>query len=389
MEKISSKSISYKIPVLSFFTGGGFLDMGLEQAGFDVIWSNEANPVFAGLYSYGMTKLKRANNLTAAEVKITDARSIEKIYAPEILKTAFPDEKASFFGVIGGPPCPDFSVGGKNKGGKGINGRLSKIYVHRICKIKPSFFVFENVSGLYNTKIHREFLIKLEHKLEKAGYCLDLRILNALELGLPQDRERLIMIGIKKSIVNKCLGRKIDVKKREWFRWPKRKYSDAKERFSWPEIVKASISPKKPRNVPKELTVDYCINNGNLPESTANALDTFKARSKKFHIIKEGDTKRKSFKRLHRYRYSPTVCYGHNEVHLHPWEPRRLSVREAMRIQGIPDAYELPPEATLTSKFAMVSNGVPVPLAFEVAKSLKRFFNKGNLPKKAGKNGHT
>lgn len=389
---MKTKKINFSnkdIPVLSFFTGGGFLDMGFEQAGFRVIWSNEVNSVFADLYSYGMTKLKRSENLTAAEVRITDVRSIEKIYAPEIVKMAFIDKKASFFGVIGGPPCPDFSVGGKNKGGKGINGRLSKTYVHRICRIKPSFFIFENVSGLYNTKIHREFLRKLEHQLENAGYCIDLRILNALELGLPQDRERLIMIGIKKTIVNKCLGRKIDVKKRGWFCWPKKKYSNAKEKFSWPEIVKASMFPKKPRNVPKELTVDYCINNGSLPESIANALDTFKAKSKKFHIIKEGDTKRKSFKRLHRYRYSPTVCYGHNEVHLHPWEPRRLSVREAMRIQGIPDAYELPPEATLTSKFAMVSNGVPVPLAFEVAKSLKRFFNKGNFSKKDRKNGHT
>ncbi|MDD5774731.1 MAG: DNA cytosine methyltransferase, partial [Candidatus Omnitrophica bacterium] len=99
--------------------------------------------------------------------------------------------------------------------------------------------------------------------------------------------------------------------------------------------------------------------------------------------------KRKSFKRLHRYRYSPTVCYGHNEVHLHPWEPRRLSVREAMRIQGIPDAYELPPEATLTSKFSAVSNGVPVQLAFEVAKSLKSFFNKRNFLKRIIKNSNT
>jgi DNA (cytosine-5)-methyltransferase 1 len=52
-------------------------------------------------------------------------------------------------------------------------------------------------------------------------------------------------------------------------------------------------------------------------------------------------------------------------------------VREAMRIQGIPDEYELPPEATLTSKFSIVSNGVPVPLAFEVAKRLRNFLKIG------------
>ncbi len=364
--------------------------MGFEQAGFSVVWSNEANPVFSDLYSYGMTRWRQWVNPVAGEAQVTDNRSIENIYAPEIVRTAFPGKKTRFFGAVGGPPCPDFSVGGKNKGGKGINGRLSKTYVHRICKIKPSFFVFENVSGLYNTKVHREFLAKLERTLEKAGYCLDLKILNALELGVPQDRERLIMIGIKSSIVEGCLGRKLDVKKRGWFPWPKkRKYSNAKEKFSWPEIVKTSTSPKKPHNVPEELTVDYWINHGSLTEETGNALDTFVAKSKKFNIIKEGDTRRKSFKRLHRHRYSPTVCYGHNEVHLHPWEPRRLSVREAMRIQGIPDAYELPPEATLTSKFSIVSNGVPVPLAFEVAKRLRKFFNKGNFLNDGTKNGHT
>lgn len=372
-----------QIPVLSFFTGGGFLDIGFEQAGFKVVWSNEANPVFAELYAYGMTAWKMASDQEAPEQKITTTKQIESLVSTEIVQAAFPERRSQFFGVIGGPPCPDFSVGGKNKGGKGLNGRLSKTYVNQICKIEPSFFVFENVSGLYKTKIHREFLEKLERQLEKAGYCLDLRILNALEIGLAQDRERLIMVGIKRSIVNKCLGRKISVKDRKWFCWPKRKYSNAKEKFSWPEIVEDDKSPRKPRNIPKELTVDYCINNGSLSGSIANIGDTFKVKSRKFYIIKEGDTRRKSFKRLHRHRYSPTVCYGHNEVHLHPWEPRRLSVREAMRIQGIPDTYELPPEATLTSKFAMVSNGVPVPLAFEVAKSLKRFFKKGNFPKKA------
>lgn len=372
------------IPLISFFTGGGFLDMGFEKAGFNICWTNEANPVFADLYSFGMSRWRQSLNPAAGESRISENRSIEDIYAPQIVKSAFPEKRARFFGVIGGPPCPDFSVGGKNKGGKGINGRLSKTYVHRICKIKPSFFVFENVSGLYNTKIHREFLEKLEHRLENAGYCLDLRILNALELGVPQDRERLIMVGIKRSIVNKCLGKKIDVKERGWFPWPKKqKYTNAKEKYSWPEIIKAGNSPRKPRNIPQELTVDFWINNGSLTEETSNALDTFRAKSKKFHIIKEGDTKRKSFKRLHRFRYSPTVCYGHNEVHLHPWEPRRLSVREAMRIQGIPDEYELPAEATLTSKFSIVSNGVPVPLAFEVAKKLRKFFNKENFLKPA------
>ena len=90
-------------------------------------------------------------------------------------------------------------------------------------------------------------------------------------------------------------------------------------------------------------------------------------------LIREGDTHRPSFKRLHRYRYSPTTCYGNNEVHLHPYENRRLSVREALRIQGVDDSYALPAKPGLSKKFKMTGNGVPVPLARMVAESLRDF----------------
>ncbi len=89
--------------------------------------------------------------------------------------------------------------------------------------------------------------------------------------------------------------------------------------------------------------------------------------------IDEGETNRPSFKRLHRYRYSPTASYGNNEVHLHPYLNRRLSVREALRIQGVDDSYILPSNLPLSKKFKMIGNGVPVPLAKEVAISLKNF----------------
>ena len=111
----------------------------------------------------------------------------------------------------------------------------------------------------------------------------------------------------------------------------------------------------------------------NIPEGLSNSREGFKPYSLKFKTVREGDTSGKSFKRLHRYRFSPTACYGNNEVHLHPWEHRRLTVREAMRIQGIPDAYALPDAVPLSSKFKMVANGVPVPLAEQIAFSLRKF----------------
>jgi len=363
--------------------------MGFEQAGFSIVWSNEANPIFADLYSYGMTKWKQSRDPGAGAVSISCIKKIENVPPREILKSAFPLKKPMLFGVIGGPPCPDFSAGGKNKGGKGINGRLSKTYIYRICSIRPSFFVFENVPGLYKTEKHRDFLKDLENKAENAGYCIDMKLLNALEYGVPQDRERLIMIGIKNNLAQSCLGRKITKKERGWFRWPEPIYKDAKEKYQWPTIAKKGKRIAKPSTIPSELTVHSILSEKNDPTRLPNGKDCFKAYSNKFKKIREGDTARKSFKRLHRYRFSPTVCYGHNEVHLHPCLPRRLSVREAMRIQGIPDTYELSPEATLTSKYSIVSNGVPVPLAFEVAKSLREFFDKGNLLENGVKNGDT
>ncbi len=264
-----------EIPVLSFFTGGGFLDLGFEQAGFKIAWSNEYNSDFAHFYEYGMSKWRKSIDKNAEAAKISCTKSIENIFVPEILKTAFPKGKPNIFGVIGGPPCPDFSIGGKNKGGQGSNGKLSKTYIERICKLKPAFFVFENVPGLYETKIHREFLSELERKLEKNGYCLDLKILNTLELGVPQDRERLFMVGIKKALAGKCCGKRIKEKQRNWFTWPKPKYRDAKSAYVWPTIVQNGTPPRKPSHIPEELTVHYWFNSNNSPLLVRNGKDIF------------------------------------------------------------------------------------------------------------------
>lgn len=374
-----SEKREFEFPLISFFTGGGFLDMGFEQAGFKVRWTNEVNPVFAEMYSHGMTLWKQSQDPAADTVEISDKRSIMNITPQQVLKAAFPQKKPKIFGIIGGPPCHDFSNGGKHLGGNGKNGRLSMIYVNRICKIKPSFFVFENVPGLYKTRVHRKFLLRLERKLERNGYCIDLKILNALELGFPQDRERLIIVGIQKKYAALCLGRNIDEKERGWFPWPEfPEYANAKIRFPWPDTHGTKKAVLR-AGIPLELTIYPLLNGNNPPSKKPNGTEGFKPYSKKFSTVLEGDTAGKSFKRLHRYRFSPTVCYGHNEVHLHPWEKRRLTVREAMRIQGIPDEYALQEKIQLTPKFRMISNGVPVPMAHKVALSLREFLKQGGI----------
>jgi len=359
------------IPLLSFFTGGGFLDIGFARVGFTVVWANENNNVFADMYESAVPSLSKVNRHGILLERISDRRSIESIKSTEITRKAFPAGRPEFFGVIGGPPCPDFASGGKHRGHEGDHGRLSKTFVEHICTIKPSFFVFENVHGLLRTEKHRTFLETLEKQLQEANYCIDRTVLNSLDFGLAQDRERVFLIGIRKNLLKLILRRDVDVSERKWFPWPSGEYCDAKLRFEWPKVNQNGKAPVKPEGIPNELMVFHLL--ADISDDLPNAKEGFKPYSHKFKTVREGDTSGKSFKRLHRYRYSPTACYGNNEVHLHPWEQRRLTVREAMRIQGIPDEYALPGTVALSAKFKMVANGVPIPLAEQIAVSLRRF----------------
>src|SRR5207245_5072517 len=98
-----------------------------------------------------------------------------------------------------------------------------------------------------------------------------------------------------------------------------------------------------PKDIPLDLTVEQWFRQNSVSEHP-NAEHCFKPRAglARFEAVEEGDDSRKSFKRLHRWRYSPTACYGNNEVHLHPYEARRISVAEALAIQSLPKEFELP-----------------------------------------------
>lgn len=363
------------IPVLSFFSGAGFMDIGFKQAGFDVVWHNEFYEEFARGFYYGMTQLY---GHPPAEPKVA---SIDDLLTMEIIKEAFGSRYTpEVFGMIGGPPCPDFSVGGKNRGFEGENGRLSQIYVNKIEELQPTFFVFENVKGLFRTAKHREHLNRLVRQLEPFYYT-DIKVLNALEYGVPQDRERVFFVGIKKKwlkandkVPNLTLPQLAG--KEHWFPFPvpPAEYQDAKVRFCWPttSVFRGEPEPPDSRIPPELMAGTYILDQSDLAK-LENSDHFFEPYSDKFETIAEGDVEKKSFKRLHRHRYSPTAAYGNNEVHLHPTLARRLSVREAMRIQSVPDGYALPKDMTLSDMFKTVGNGVPVKLAEAVASAFMKF----------------
>lgn len=366
------------IPVISFFTGGGFLDLGLEQAGFSVAWTNESNTAIADMYESAMTAWRKSQNRNLPSAQISSRESIADLKAAPILRSAFPKGAPKTFGVIGGPPCPDFSTGGTHNGHKGENGKLTKTFVDMIMRLQPTFFLIENVAGLYVFRKHRKFLDQQISLLRDDGrYLVDCRLLNALELGVPQSRERVFVIGCRKRIAERALGRPVDWNESGWFPWPEvPAYSGAKK-FDWPITNRFGKAPKKPALIPEELTVYPALAGNGDPEELPNGKEYFNSYSEKFWQRDEGDVSSKSFKRLHRYRYSPTAWYGNREVHLHPWKPRRLSAREALRIQSVPDEYILPPEFSLSGKFQLICNGVPCRMAELLGIKLNDFIIEG------------
>lgn len=371
--------------MLSFFTGGGFLDIGFEEAGFDIVWTNEVNPVFADFYESAMTSWRHSKDANLPNAKVSSRLTIEKLTAKDVIRDAFGSVRPPMFGVVGGPPCTDFCVGGKNKGANGKNGRLLKVFTELIRELKPDFFVIENVPGLIRTRKHKAFLERIIRGLKKpCHYHVTLKVVSALELGVPQNRERLFIIGFSDPLFRLRLKERTILKPTEWFDWPKAAYPNV-NRLPWPTRSPFQGSPELPIGVPSELTVNHLFTGLDGlpdPETIENGKDFFVPYSSKFALIEEGDDSGKSFKRLHRHRYSPTVWYGNNEVHLHPWKPRRLSVREALRIQTVPDSYVLPEKYPLTAKFKLTANGVPCKLAKAIADSVKQFLQTDSLKSK-------
>lgn len=373
-----TKKKQNKIPVLSFYSGGGFMDMGFEMAGFEIIWTNEFDSTFIELHSAGLTSWRhsRGNGIKA---EIFNKKSITDITSEEIISEAFPKGIPVHFGIIGGPPCQDFSINGNMEGFKGERGKLTILYFDKIMELRPTFFVMENVTGLTkskSTKAHLEVLLQRV----KNEYYIDHEILNALDFGVPQSRERVFFVGIRKDKIN---DKHIKTNKNgQWFNWPVNKnYKDAAMKLPWPTMVDFGKQMTKPKELPIELCVKSCLVSQNQINTIPNANEYFNlyTTEDKLSAIQEGETNRPSFKRLHRYRYSPTACYGNNEVHLHPYKNRRLSVRETLRIQGVPDTYVLPKELPLSKKFKMIGNGVPVPLAKAVAVSIKNFMKRKKI----------
>jgi DNA (cytosine-5)-methyltransferase 1 len=375
--------MSYQPAIFSFFAGSGFLDLGFENSGFNIVYVNEIFKPFMKAYRYSREILKLPqpeygyHEGEAADVsKLITGTEGQRLH--ELVKDCRKSDH--IIGFIGGPPCPDFSVGGKNKGKLGDNGKLSADYVELICQNLPDFFLFENVKGLWRTTKHRLFFESLKQKLSQAGYILTERLINAIEYGVPQDRERIILVGFRNNLINN-MGIELssdNLLPEGAFPWESQVLYPQKQVFNYPwqkcETFKENSIIPCPENIPQELTVEYWFRNNHVLRHP-NTQHYFKPRAGivRFAAVDEGDVSKKSFKRLHRWRYSPTACYGNNEVHLHPYQVRRISVAEALAIQSLPANFVLPEDMSLTNMFKTIGNGLPYLASKALAQTILDF----------------
>lgn len=363
--------VENKISVFSFFSGCGILDLGFEKTGYDIVFVDEFSTAFLHAYEYSRKIMGiQPPKYGYSNIDVNEYLGKRKAELKEQIKKE--RNESRLVGFIGGPPCPDFSVGGKNRGRDGDNGKLSLSYVDLICNLEPDFFLFENVKGLWRTKRHRAFFEELKEKLSKAGYELTNRLTNALEFGVPQDRDRIILIGFKRSLLKQG-----NMNNFPWDRYV-RYDLDKIKLLPWPtvnEFYEGSHSVC-PEGIVEEVTCEYWFRkNDVINHPDAKRFFTPKAGLERMRTVQEGDTNKKSYKRIHRWRYSPTVCYGNNEVHLHPYYTRRLSVAEAMSLQSLPQDFCLPTDITLSSCFKTIGNGVPFLLAEGIAKTLREYID--------------
>jgi DNA (cytosine-5)-methyltransferase 1 len=171
---------------IDLFAGAGGLSLGFEQAGFDVAAAVEIDPIHCAVHKFNFPNTvvipRSVADLTAKDIRVAAGLGRKEIDC-----------------VFGGPPCQGFSLIG-HRALEDPRNRLVLEFVRLVAELDARTFVFENVKGL-TVGQHKTFLAELVAAFEKVGYRVNLpwKVLNAANYGVPQYRERLILLGAKKS----------------------------------------------------------------------------------------------------------------------------------------------------------------------------------------------
>ncbi|WP_416365932.1 DNA cytosine methyltransferase [Sphingomonas aerolata] len=321
--------------LLSLFSGCGGLDLGFEQAGFSTGLAYDIRP--HSVLSWNRNRPKHP------VARVTDIRTLSVAEMDADHGRQFSPK-----GVVGGPPCQSFTNANSSKRADDprseLVARFFKIALDLHTRSPLDFIVMENVPELA-TERYKSTLAPQIAALEQSGFVCSQAILNAKNFGVAQSRRRLFLVALNKKVYG---GRKwteptkldtiIDVRK-------------AIGGLPSPTFYSRGLEPSQ---------IDYHANHWCMVP-----------KSPKFGtaLLLEGKSTGRSFKKLDWDRPSFTVSYGHREVHVHPDATRRLSVHEAMLLQGFPKKFTL--EGSLSSQITQVSEAVPPPMARVIAESIK------------------
>lgn len=342
--------------VISFFSGAMGLDLGLEQAGLHVKICQD--------FDVSCVKTIEENGKNAI---LGDIRNI----APEDILNKTGLKQGEPFLVCGGPPCQPFSTAGKRLGINDPRGSLFMDYIRMINYIRPRFFIMENVKGIMSSPLKTEsdqpldknspktVLDVILSEFEKLEYKTVYGILDAVNYGVPQFRERFVLIGSRdhediflpiptnfqmhqnKEMLWKTTGDVIkDLEKN-----PGECASFSSDRLKYLRMIPEGGNWK---DLPKDI----------LEKAMGGAYLS-------------GGGKVGFYRRLSYSQPSPTVVTSPVQkatMMCHPTQDRPLSIKEYARLQQFPEDWNF--VGTTSAKYRQIGNAVPVGLAKAIGKAI-------------------
>lgn len=325
--------------VVSLFSGCGGLDLGIEggfkylnnyyeKNPFKIIWANDINE-----------RATQTQKLNFSGINVV-CGDITKILKNEDNKqlSVFDDEfklPDSADVVIGGFPCQDFSLAGKRQGLNVKRGKLYQSMAKVIELLKPKVFLAENVKGIISWKNGLAINTIIED-FSKLGYKVKYKLFNTADYGVPQCRERIIIVGVRNDL-------NADIE------WPKATHSAYDASLKPWLTIKDAIGDLEDENI-----------HNSLPNNGYSKAKLFKG--------KQGNTITKADKP------APTMrAEHHGNIEFHYCLPRRLSAREAARIQSFPDNFVF--VKSTTDAYRQVGNAVAPVFAWYLAQMLKEILN--------------
>lgn len=355
MTKIISMSNTPAFPIVSLFSGGMGLDLGLEKSGLKVVVSQD--------FDKWCVETIRENDHNVVGGDIVEL--IEGDPHCHFLLKKPKIRKRDVFAVVGGPPCQAYSTAGKRRGEIDKRGQLYQQFIHVVKSIRPRFFVMENVKGLASMVAGKDsgretpLLDVILEEFKSLGYHTVHGVLDAVHYGTPQFRERLIIVGSRDA-------------EPVYLPMPTHFHFHQNPDMRWKTLSDAigDIEDAGPCGKISKKLLAYL----NLVPEGGNW------KSLPQHLVEEamggayrsGGGKVGFYRRLNFAEPSPTLVTSPSQkatLLCHPRELRPLSVWEYARIQGFPDGWKF--KGSLANCYKQIGNAVPIPLGKAIGDMLK------------------